>query len=109
MLHELGLGYRRATAVYTDNTTAQSLVANPVHHSRMKQLHLKYLSLRDYNECHVIACGRIPTGVNPADLGTKPLGGNETKRKADIYFYGLGNLDYEPIERPLTLPNDYSV
>jgi hypothetical protein len=107
--YELGRGYRRATAVYTDNTTAQGLVANPIHHSRMKQMHLKYLGLRDISEKHVIVCGRINTKSNPADLGTKPLGGNETESKSSIFFNGLSTLDYELIERPLTEPNDYSV
>ena len=70
LLYELGMGYARATAVYTDNTTAQSLASNPVHHSRMKQLHLKSLVLRDINKCAVVCCGRVSTSENPADIGT---------------------------------------
>ena len=109
LLYELGVGYTRATAVYTDNTTAQSLASNPVHHSRMKQLHLKSLVLRDINKCGVVCCGRVSTSENPADLGTKALGASETERKANYFFNGMSHIDFEPIARPLTTPNDYSM
>ena len=109
ILHELGVGYVRATPVYTDNTTAQNFVENPVHHSRMKQLHLKFLNLRELSEWHVIVCAKISTQVNPADLGTKPLGAIETERKSRVFFEGLEHLDYEPVKRLETIPNDASV
>jgi hypothetical protein len=109
ILYELGVGYTRATPVYTDNATAQNFVENPVHHSRMKQLHLKYLLLRELSEWNVITCGKIDTSVNPADLGTKPLGAIETERKSLVYFEGLSHLDYQPIERRETTLNDASV
>lgn len=82
VLHELTLGYVRATPVYTDNITAQNFVENPVYHSRMKQLYLKFPNLRELSEWHVIVCEKIPTEVNSADLGTKPLDASET---AGIY------------------------
>ena len=109
LLYELGMGYRRATGVYTDNTTAQSLATNPVHHTRMKQLHLKYLDLRKLTEWNVIAPGRINTEYNPADIGTKPLGPNEFEPKADLVLNGIENLEYEDVERKETVPNDASV
>jgi hypothetical protein len=109
VLHELEVGYRRATAIYTDNTTAQNFTENPVHHSRMKQLHLKFLELRELSNCGVIACGRVDTKENPADLGTKALGVKETEKKSEIFFEGLSKADYIPIQRPSTIPNDYSV
>ena len=46
LLHEMRLGYTRASAVYTDNDAARSLVANPVHYSRLKQIGVKYHMLR---------------------------------------------------------------
>ena len=108
LLYELGMGYSRATGVYTDNTTAQGLVANPVHHTRMKQLHLKYLYIRELNSNHIISCGRVTTQDNPADLGTKALGANETAKKSNTFFNGIGELELEEVDRPITTDNDYS-
>ena len=102
------MGYSRATATYTDNTTAQGLVANPVHHSIMKQLHLKYLYIRELNSNHVISCGRVTTQANPADLGTKALGANETVKKAHTFFDSIGDLDLDEVDRSETIANDYS-
>jgi len=109
LLYELGVGYKRATAIYTDNTTAQSFVENPVHHSRMKQLHLKFLNMRNQSKDGVVVCGRVDTKENPADLGTKALGAIETERKSNAFFDGLKMIDFVPIARPLTKDNDNSV
>ncbi|CAM9966409.1 unnamed protein product, partial [Ectocarpus fasciculatus] len=73
LLSELGCGYRRAAAAYTDNNVALVMLQNPVHHSRMKQISVKYHMLRALLENNVICGGRIATDVNPADVGTKPL------------------------------------
>ena len=75
----------------------------------MKQLHLKFLDLRDLCEWNVIALGRVRTEVNPADIGTNALGAADLEPKADIFFDGLSNLEYEPITRDLTVENDASV
>ena len=109
MFHELGLGYTRATACLTDNTTAQTLATNPVHHTRMKQLHLKYLDLRDLTEWGVIAPGRVKTELNPADIGIKPLGPHEFVPKAKLVLEGIEELEFEDVERKKTIENDASV
>jgi hypothetical protein len=109
IMYELGLGYKRATTIYTDNTTAQSFVENPVHHSRMKQLHLKFLNMRNQSELGTIVCGRVDTKENPADIGTKALGAIDTEKKSNAFFEGLKTVDYNPVARSLTVDNDYSV
>ena len=101
--------YHRATAVYTDNTSSQTLVTKPVHHTRMKQLHLKFLELRDLTEWGVIAPAGIRTTINPADVGTKSLGPHKFEPKADFVLSGVGNLEFEEVDRKLTEPNDASV
>ena len=108
-MYELGCAYRRATPVYTDNTTALSLAQNPVHHTRMKQIHLKYLALRELTNCNVIALGKVDTAVNPADIGTKALGAAETEIKSELFFEGIENLTLEPVECKFTIDNDASV
>ena len=49
------------------------------------------------------------SNMNPADIGTKPLGRVEFERKVDIYFLGLDSLfklDFNEVERPLLVDND---
>ena len=106
LLKELKLGYQRATAVYTDNDVARAMIENPVHYSRMKQISTKYFMLRQVREVNVICAGRIPTDLNPADLGTKPLSYREHCKKARTFFDGLSTLDFDRIPRPLTVAND---
>ena len=106
LLHELELGYSRASAVYTDNDLARSLIENPIHYTRMKQIGVKYFMLTNLRERHVICAGRVPTKLNPADLGTKPLSRSEFEPKADTYFNGIGRLELDPIDRPLTVKTD---
>ena len=67
--HLLSEFYSRATAVYTDNNVARALMENPVHYTRMKQIGVIYFLLIDLIARHVIVAGRVPTEVNPADLG----------------------------------------
>ena len=106
LLHELGVGYKRATAIYTDNDVARALISNPVHYTRMKQISIKYYMLHDLVALHIIVAGRVDTKLNPSDIGTKPLGRREFEFKANIYFNGIGDLELTPLERPLTLMND---
>ena len=106
LFHELGIGYTRATGCFTDNTTAQTLATNPVHHTRMKQLHLKYLDLRDLAEWGVIAPGRVRTELNLADIGTKPLGPHKFEPKVKLVLEGIEELEYEKVGRKNTIEND---
>ena len=80
-MYMLGCAYRRATPVYTDKTTALSLAQNLVHHTRMKQIHLKYLALRELTEYNVISLGKVDINVNSADIGAKTFGAAETEVK----------------------------
>ena len=82
------------------------MIENPVHYSRMKQISTKYFMLRQVREVNVICAGRIPTDLNPADLGTKPLSYREHCKKARTFFDGLSTLDFDRIPRPLTVAND---
>jgi hypothetical protein len=103
------MGYSRATAVYTDNDVARAMAENPIHHTRMKQICLKYFLVRYLTRLCVIVMGRIPTGWNPADIGTKPLGGVEFWKKAEIFFCGLDILfgyGFEEVLRPFLVSNE---
>ena len=106
LLKELQLGYTKATSIYTDNETARALSVNTVKHSTMKQIALKYFVAQDLNDLGVTVTGRIDTGENPADLGTKPLGVREYEKKAGYYFSGIGNIKYTRLVRPTTKISD---
>ena len=75
----------------------------------MKQLHLKFLDLRELTEWNVIAPWKIKTESNPADIGTKPLGPHDFEPKAELVLNGIETLEYDDVERKLTVPNDASV
>ena len=72
LLHEMSLGYVRASAIYTDNDVARSMVENPVHHSRMKQIGVKYHMLRQLVELNIICAGRIATLKGGGGSGEPP-------------------------------------
>jgi hypothetical protein len=109
LLSEMKLGYACASTVYTDNNNARILAENPVHHSRMKQISVKYFLIRELVNLCVVTAGRIATDLNPADFGTKPLGRAEFIRKVDMFFSGLDSLyqlGFTQIERPLLVSNE---
>ena len=106
LLSELRLGYTRATSMYTDNETARIVSENPTKHSTMKQIAIKYLMIRHLKSLNIITGGRVATNVNPADLGTKPLGVRELDKKSETFFNGIGDLDYTLVERPMTVISD---
>jgi hypothetical protein len=60
----------------------------------MKQISLKYFVANDLNDLSVTVTGRIDTGENPADLGTKPLGFREYLKKANYFFDGVAGAVY---------------
>jgi hypothetical protein len=72
----------------------------------MKQIGVKYFMLHDLVNLHVIVAGRVSTKVNPSDIGTKPLSRREFEGKANTFFDGIGELELDPIERPLTVASD---
>ena len=93
--------------MYTDNETARVVSENTTKHSTMKQITLKYLMIRQLKSLNIVVGGRVTTQVNPADLGTKPLGVREFMRKSKTFFDGIGDLEYTAaVERPLTILND---
>ena len=106
LLQELSVGYTRATVVYTDNNVARALMENPIHYTRMKQIGVIYFMLTNLIARNVICAGRVPTGLNPADIGTKPLSRREFESKAEYYFNGIQDLELPPVERPVTDKSD---
>lgn len=62
-----------ATMIYCDNQGAQSLMRNPVHHSRTKHIDIRYHYVRQVFEKGDIDVNYIPTNEMVADVLTKGL------------------------------------
>lgn len=59
--------------IFTDSTSAMRFSKNPIEHSRLKHIHLKYHYVRLAIERELLLLKFIATAENPADLFTKAL------------------------------------
>lgn len=92
-LSELGLGNlcEGATTIYCDSQGAQSLMRNPVHHSRTKHIDIRHHYIRELYKKGVVNVRYISTTDMPADVMTKALGSTSHERCVD----GLGMIRNE--------------
>ena len=60
-------------SIYCDNTSAISISKDPVHHSRVKHIHVRHHFLKDYVEKGLIKLDFCETENQIADILTKPL------------------------------------
>jgi hypothetical protein len=69
------MGYEQmaATIIHEDNEAAIDCTKNPVSHSKMKHIDVKYHVIRDYIEQQQIKVQWISTDEQLADMFTKPL------------------------------------
>lgn len=56
-----------------DNTSAISIVANPVNHSTTKHIEIRYHFIREHAAKGTINVSYVPTEKQLADIFTKPL------------------------------------
>ena len=87
LLTELGYKIDRPSTLFIDNQSTIAVARNPIHHGRMKHLHLRYYWLRDQVDEGNIHVAYIPTDQMPADVLTKFLGRLKTSQMAE--FLGL--------------------
>ena len=59
--------------IMCDNTSAISIVANPVDHSRTKHIDIRYHFIREHALKGTITLHYVPTTKQLADIFTKPL------------------------------------
>ncbi|KAJ9555154.1 hypothetical protein OSB04_009768 [Centaurea solstitialis] len=69
-MQDYGLSFLQ-TPIYIDNTSAISIVNNPVKHSKTKHIEIKYHFIRDCNEKKLIQVLKVHTDDQYADLFTK--------------------------------------
>jgi hypothetical protein len=61
------------TVVHEDNQGTIDLVHNPIHHNRTKHIDVRYHYIRETVEHDQVRIVKVPTGLNRADLFTKPV------------------------------------
>jgi hypothetical protein len=59
--------------VHEDNQGTIDLVHNPIHHNRTKHIDVRYHYIRETVEHDQVRVIKVPTGLNRADLFTKPV------------------------------------
>ena len=73
LLHDLGVKCLSCTKLYCDKQAALSIVANLVHHERIKHVAIDCHFIRDHIQKGDIISEYIPSKVEIADLFTKFL------------------------------------
>ena len=86
LMSEMGIKQTGPSTLHIDNQSAIQVTKNPEHHSRMKQLDLKFFWLRDAVERNVIIPSYTRMDQMPADILTKSL----PKVKVDTFNKMLG-------------------
>ena len=71
-LRDYGLVLERIH-IMCDNTSAISIVSNPVNHSRTKHIDIRYHFIREHAHSGTIELHYVPTDKQLADIFTKPL------------------------------------
>ncbi|KAJ9536511.1 hypothetical protein OSB04_un000305 [Centaurea solstitialis] len=74
-MQDYGLSFLQ-TPIYIDNNSAISIVNNPVKHSKIKHIEIKYHFIRDFNEKKLIQVLKVHTDDQYADLFTKAFDGS---------------------------------
>ena len=65
--------FQTKVVIYSDSQRAIHLCKNPVFHERSKHIQVKFHFIRDMITHKVIKLEKIPTELNPLDMGTKVL------------------------------------
>ena len=71
-LRDFGIKFE-CVPIYCDNTSAICISKDPVHHSRLKQIHIRHHFLKDNVENKNIIFKHVNTIEQIADIMTKPL------------------------------------
>ena len=77
--------------IYCDSTSAISILANPVQHSKTKHIDIRYHFLKDNIEKGIIELHFVETEFQVADIFTKTLDENRFK----FLIFKLGMLNFK--------------
>ena len=71
-LRDFGIKFE-CVPIYCDNTSAIFISKDPVHHSRVKHIHIRHRFVKDNVENKNIIVKHVNTNEQVADIMTKPL------------------------------------
>ena len=71
-LRDFGIKFE-SVLIYCDNTSVICISKDPVHHSRVKHIHIRHHFLKDNVENKNITVKHVNTNKQIADIMTKPL------------------------------------
>ena len=80
-VRDLGIKFK-CVPILCDNTSAICISIDPVHHSRVKHIHIRQHFLKDNVEKGLVKVDFCPTENQIADILTKPLSRDRFKRYA---------------------------
>ena len=89
LLLELGL-IQKEVVLYTDSQSAIHLCKNPVFHERSKHIQVKYHFIRDMIAQGFFRIEKVPTDLNPSDMGTKILPVSKFNVCKNLLNIGIG-------------------
>ena len=72
--------------VYCDNSNAIDISKNPIQHSKIKHIEIRYHFIRDLVERKIVCLEYIPTECQNADIFTKPL----DRSKSETFHQVIG-------------------
>ena len=70
---DLEVKYTELIPIHFDNTSAISVLKNPIFHSKTKHIPIKYHLLREYVTNSMVSLHYIPSKDHIVDIFTKPL------------------------------------
>ncbi|KAI3728784.1 hypothetical protein L6452_17426 [Arctium lappa] len=74
------------TPIFIDNSSAISIVNNPVKHSKTKHIEIRYHFIRDCNEKKLVQVVKVHTDNQFADLFTKAFDGIHSRTQFSLSF-----------------------
>ena len=91
-LRELGFLVPQPVPMYCDNTSANDLAHNPVHHDRTKHIDIRHHRIREFILDGTVEIFYVPSADNPADIFTKSVTVGVFKRLICFVYGNFSSL-----------------
>jgi len=91
-LRELGFLVPQPVPMFCDNTSANDLAYNPVHHDRTKHIDIRHHRIREFILDGTVEIFYVPSTDNPADIFTKSVSVGVFKRLICFVYGNFSSL-----------------
>ena len=89
LLAELGIKFKYATVIFSDNQAAKAIAEDPVFHKRTKAIGIIYHFVREAIAAGIVTMQYLETLRNLSDINTKPLGAKIFESLRDSIMNGV--------------------